>query len=298
LNVTNDSNTDDGRRCNHWWTAENLRRRRDQSTRDLKSIPGMVFFTVGLNILNLHQTANSLEHIQAKVLACLYMARLAWLPSSYQYAREACRALPLLFSRLRPHEVSDQLHQILTHTLTACLQLESDLARQLNTPSFISNLEPDCRLALESLGDQIELPPEPASPYQLYKDELRKLLCEFRHSVARTDSGSEPPTDAIKSFSDRARQCYHRLSLRHLSKSAPDLESGVMDLYAHAQLEDALFEINLPAIVYTAASTLPISNDLKMAAMDGLEAASNGIKICHDENGHVARACIPGFYHG
>jgi hypothetical protein len=56
-------------------------------------IPGLDYFACAINIINQHSTECQLEHILAKILACLYHGQLGRPAQSYYYIHEASDTL-------------------------------------------------------------------------------------------------------------------------------------------------------------------------------------------------------------
>ena len=112
--------------------------------KNMDVIPGLAYFTKAADIIGELSGGSDVSHIQAYLLAGLYMGQLARVVQSYFYIQKACIAAQILIqSTAYVHNTMSRARRNLTHfAFWSCLQLESDIAAELDLPtSGITNHE-------------------------------------------------------------------------------------------------------------------------------------------------------------
>ena len=108
----------------------------DPRGKNMDVIPGLAYFAVAADILGELSGGTGVPHIQANLLAGLYMGQLARIFPSYSYISQACTACQVLI------ESKDYRDKIITGTnrnliklvFWSCLQLESDIRAEMSLP--------------------------------------------------------------------------------------------------------------------------------------------------------------------
>ncbi|GJP98590.1 C6 finger domain protein [Aspergillus niger] len=99
-------------------------------------IPGLAFYAYAASILGIFQGVNSLQHVQAALLAGLYSGQLAHPFQSYGWISQAARACQVLVRSQRYREMRDgAVKDLYNFAYWTCFQLESEILAQLNLPN-------------------------------------------------------------------------------------------------------------------------------------------------------------------
>ncbi|KIW21762.1 uncharacterized protein PV07_12809 [Cladophialophora immunda] len=104
--------------------------------KNIDVIPGFAYFAKAADILGELPGGADLSHIQAYLLAGLYMGQLARSLPSYFYINKACVATQILI-RSTPYVTNTMKpprRNLVNFALWSCLQLESDIAAELELP--------------------------------------------------------------------------------------------------------------------------------------------------------------------
>lgn len=104
--------------------------------KNMDTIPGLAYFAKAADILGELPGGSDVSHIQANLLAGLYMGQLARIIPSYFYINKACIAAQLLIESTPYRENTMKLtrRNLINFAFWSCLQLESDIAAELELP--------------------------------------------------------------------------------------------------------------------------------------------------------------------
>lgn len=119
----------------------------DQYTQDCRNyqlnidrLPGAAYYSHAVSILGENVGGNTLLHVQASLLAGLYLAQYAFVYDSWKWIHMACTAWLMLLKEKEDNVEALLLHENLTYW--TCLILESDILAELHmVPSGVSTLE-------------------------------------------------------------------------------------------------------------------------------------------------------------
>ena len=113
--------------------------------KNMDQIPGLAYFACAADILGEHAGGIDVSHVQANLLAGLYMGQLARVFSSHHYISSACRACIMLISSTdyKKGRMRASRRILINLAFWSCLQLESDILAEFDAlPNRgISNLE-------------------------------------------------------------------------------------------------------------------------------------------------------------
>lgn len=104
--------------------------------KNMDAIPGLAYFAKAADILGELPGGTDVSHIQANLLAGLYMGQLARILPSYEYIMKACMAAQILIES-RPYKeqtIKPNRRNLINFAFWSCLQLESDIAAELELP--------------------------------------------------------------------------------------------------------------------------------------------------------------------
>lgn len=102
--------------------------------RNIDIIPGLAYYAPATDILgNLHGS-NDLAHVQAYLLAGLYIGQLARSFESFKWISSACVACRFLVRDPTLRKEKDPRKNMIKAAFWACLQLESDILAELDLP--------------------------------------------------------------------------------------------------------------------------------------------------------------------
>ena len=111
------------------------------SGKNMDVIPGLAYFSKAADILGEFPGAADVSHIQANLLAGLYMGQLARIWASHFYISVACRACVILIESTeykegeRDHsKMTKNRRNLINFAFWSCLQLESDILAEVELP--------------------------------------------------------------------------------------------------------------------------------------------------------------------
>lgn len=104
--------------------------------KNMDSIPGLSYFAKAADILGELPGGVAVSHIQANLLAGLYMGQLARIIPSHHYISVACHACQVLIesTRYRKHLMGKNERNLINFAFWSCLQLESDILAEVELP--------------------------------------------------------------------------------------------------------------------------------------------------------------------
>ncbi|PYH40042.1 putative C6 finger domain protein [Aspergillus saccharolyticus JOP 1030-1] len=184
----------DNRRASSDRTVHSHNRRR---LRNMDVIPGLAYYAYATQILGSLQGANSLDHVQAALLAGLYAGQLAHPFQSHGWIYQAARACQVLVRTKRYEQYVDgPLKDSIDFAYWTCLQLESDILAELDLPaSGISRSEG--RISLPKGKYTLTLPNEISAPSTMMmffysaQIHLRKVLNRVHTDLYKVERKGE-----------------------------------------------------------------------------------------------------------
>ncbi|OQV07394.1 Fungal Zn2-Cys6 binuclear cluster domain-containing protein [Cladophialophora immunda] len=104
--------------------------------KNMDVIPGLAYFAIAADILGELPGGADVSHIQAYLLAGLYMGQLARILPSYFYINKACVAAQILIESTPyvTNTMKPARRNLVNFAFWSCLQLESDIAAELELP--------------------------------------------------------------------------------------------------------------------------------------------------------------------
>ena len=104
--------------------------------KNMDVIPGLSYFAKAADIIGELPGGADVSHIQANLLAGLYMGQLARIIPSHSYISAACRACIILIETTAyvRNEMSKSRRNLINFAFWSCLQLESDILAEVELP--------------------------------------------------------------------------------------------------------------------------------------------------------------------
>lgn len=104
--------------------------------KNMDVIPGLSYFAKAADIIGELPGGVDVSHIQANLLAGLYMGQLARIIPSHYYISVACRACIILIetTAYSQKEMSKSRRNLINFAFWSCLQLESDILAEVELP--------------------------------------------------------------------------------------------------------------------------------------------------------------------
>ncbi|KAK4941850.1 hypothetical protein LTR10_018326 [Elasticomyces elasticus] len=104
--------------------------------KNMDNTPGLAYFAKAADILGELPGGTDVSHIQANLLAGLYMGQLARILPSYTYITNACMAAQILIqsTEYKERTMKPARRNLINFAFWSCLQLESDIAAELELP--------------------------------------------------------------------------------------------------------------------------------------------------------------------
>lgn len=104
--------------------------------KNMDVIPGLSYFAKAADIIGELPGGADVSHIQANLLAGLYMGQLARIIPSHSYISAACRACIILIETTAyvRNEMSRSRRNLINFAFWSCLQLESDILAEVELP--------------------------------------------------------------------------------------------------------------------------------------------------------------------
>lgn len=108
----------------------------DPRGKNMDVIPGLAYFAQGADILGELPGGSSVSHVQANILAGLYMGQLARIIPAHYYFSNACRGCIVLIesSEYKRKEMKAGKRNLINFAFWSCLQLESDILAEVELP--------------------------------------------------------------------------------------------------------------------------------------------------------------------
>ena len=177
---------------------------------NMNVIPGLAYFAKAADILGELPGGVDISHIQANLLAGLYMGRLARILPSHYYISVASRACQILIESTEYKEggkdsdkMSRPQRNLINFAFWSCLQLESDILAEVDLPpSGITRYE-GCQYQEMPTGITLDNIPEYTDHADIlrfysYQVQLRRTMNDIHSMLYRKKKGtSERPTNVL-----------------------------------------------------------------------------------------------------
>lgn len=165
--------------------------------KNMDVIPGLSYYAVAADILGELPGGVDVSHIQANLLAGLYMGQQARILPSHYYISVACRACQVLIESTdyKNGNMRPARRNLINFAFWSCLQLESDLLAEIDLPpSGITRYESTQHREMPT-GLTLESIPESASQEDIlrfysYQIQLRRTMNEV-HSALYKQKGPQ-----------------------------------------------------------------------------------------------------------
>ena len=118
-------------------TQAAISRPSDPRDKNMDVIPGLAYFAQGADILGELPGGSSVSHVQANILAGLYMGQLARIIPAHYYFSNACRGCIVLIESSEYKNKSTMKiakRNLINFAFWSCLQLESDILAEVELP--------------------------------------------------------------------------------------------------------------------------------------------------------------------
>jgi hypothetical protein len=104
--------------------------------KNMDAIPGLAYFAKAADILGELPGGSDISHVQANLLAGLYMGQLARIIPSYYYINKACNAVQILIESTAYVQgtMNPSRRNLINFAFWSALQLESDIAAEFSLP--------------------------------------------------------------------------------------------------------------------------------------------------------------------
>ncbi|RMZ92572.1 hypothetical protein DV736_g180, partial [Chaetothyriales sp. CBS 134916] len=109
--------------------------------KNMDVIPGLAYFAKAADILGEFPGGADISHVQANLLAGLYMGQLARIFPSHHYISVACHACQILIKsteykegKTNEQKMSKSRRNLINFAFWSCLQLESDILAEVDLP--------------------------------------------------------------------------------------------------------------------------------------------------------------------
>ena len=181
--------------------------------KNMDVIPGLAYFNVAADILGELPGGSDVSHIQAYLLAGLYLGQLARIIPSHFYINKACIAAQILIEST-PYvkgTMKRARRNLINFAFWSCLQLESDIAAELELP--LSNItryetpqhkEYPTKETMEPTDDAI-------LRFYSYQIQLRTTMNSVHSSLYRESKTHTRPGDTMVTSLDTNLEAWRSL---------------------------------------------------------------------------------------
>ena len=173
--------------------------------KNMDVIPGLSYFAIAADILGELPGGVDVSHIQANLLAGLYMGQLARILPSHYYISVACHACQILIESTdyKSKSIRQARRNLINFAFWSCLQLESDILAEVELPpSGITRYEGDQHLEIPTgvtLDDPKSLESEDILRFYSYQIQLRRTMNEVHSALYKKSkqTGQKPTMQMI-----------------------------------------------------------------------------------------------------
>ena len=168
--------------------------------KNMDQIPGLSYFARAADILGELPGGVDVSHIQANLLAGLYMGQMARILPSHSYISVACRACQVLIESTdyKSGTMRPARRNLINFAFWSCLQLESDILAEVELPpSGITRYESAQHREIPTgvTLDQSESPDsEDILRFYSYQIQLRRTMNEVHSALYKKTKQAQKPT--------------------------------------------------------------------------------------------------------
>lgn len=235
--------------------------------KNMDVIPGLAYFAKAADILGELPGGVDVSHIQANLLAGLYMGQLARIIPSHWYISNACRACQILI-RSKPYKnrtMSPERRNLINFAFWSCLQLESDILAEMDIPSsgiihkeasMLHEIPSALTISDPESEDATKRNPQEFLRHYSNQIQLRRTLNDAVHNIYNAQREQSKPTKLIETIGENLE------NWRYLLKDWgwDDNEHESTDIN-HARMRGkyygAKYIINRPALHYALSLSHP-----------------------------------------
>lgn len=230
--------------------------------KNMDVIPGLAYFAKAADILGELRGGIDVSHIQANLLAGLYMGQLARILSSLAYISDACKACQVLIQTAdyKEKKMPADRRNLINFAFWSCLQLESDILAEVPIPpSGITNKEaammfeiPTALTIEDPEKEKEESSKNDANDFLIHYSnqiQLRRTLNDAVHNIYTVDRDDDKPVRLIETIGENLEN-WRRL-LKDMDWIDEEHESSdINQARMRAKYYGARYIINRPALLY------------------------------------------------
>ncbi len=271
--------------------------------KNMDVIPGLAYFAKAADILGELPGGVDVSHIQANLLAGLYMGQLARIIPSHWYIANACRACQILIrsADYKENKMPAERRNLINFAFWSCLQLESDILAEMDIPSsgiihkeYSMLLEVPNALTIADPDKEPEESPR-TNPQEFLRHysnqiQLRRTINDAVHNIYSTAREHSKPPKLVETVTENLESW--RQLLRDWDWDEHDHESTDIN---HARMRGkyygAKYIINRPALHYAlsvASPGTPMSQP-SQSPLGGLHSDVTSPALLHQNNSMASR---------
>ena len=256
--------------------------------KNMDTIPGLAYFAKAADILGELPGGADVSHIQANLLAGLYMGQLARIFPSHYYISVACRACQILIESTEykdGEKDSDKMtkprRNLINFAFWSCLQLESDILAEVDLPpSGITRYEGRQHQEMPT-GITLDNIPESTGHADIlrfysYQVQLRRTMNDI-HSMLYGKKGkaqSKRPTSALLEILNENLENWRKM-LGDWDWDDNEYESADINIARmRAKYYGAKYIIHRPSLQYLLRNSLPQTPSIKHSDSPQAQAGS------------------------
>lgn len=274
--------------------------------KNMDVIPGLAYFAKAADILGELRGGIDVSHIQANLLAGLYMGQLARILSSLAYISDACKACQVLIQTAdyKEKKMPAERRNLINFAFWSCLQLESDILAEVPIPpSGITNKEaammfeiPTALTIEDPEKEKEESSKNDANDFLIHYSnqiQLRRTLNDAVHNIYTVDRDDDKPVRLIETIGENLEN-WRRL-LKDMDWSDEEHQSqDINQARMRAKYYGARYIINRPALLYALKvahkeSATPLSHPSESPLGGGYASGNTSPAMAHQNNSHSGR---------
>lgn len=270
--------------------------------KNMDVIPGLAYFAKAADILGELPGGVDVSHIQANLLAGLYMGQLARVIPSHWYISNACRACQILIrsKAYKNRTMPPERRNLINFAFWSCLQLESDILAEMDIPSsgiihkeasMLHEIPSALTISDPESEDATKRNPQEFLRHYSNQIQLRRTLNDAVHNIYNAQREQTKPTRLIETIGENLE------SWRSLLKDWDwdDEEHESTDIN-HARLRGkyygAKYIINRPALHYAlslAHPATPMSQSSESPMEKGIQSEQTSPAVTHHSHLPMSR---------
>ncbi|KAK5081421.1 hypothetical protein PMZ80_011160 [Knufia obscura] len=227
-------------------------------------IPGLAYFAKAAGILGELPGGVDVSHVQANLLAGLYMGQLARVIPSHWYIANACRACMILIesSEFKEKKMSRERRNLINFAFWSCLQLESDILAEVDLPpsgivategAMAFEIPDDFTVADPEAEGYVPGTKDPTADHYSNQIQLRRTINDAVNHIYNSSRESEKPSEAIISTITEILESWRELTRERLDWDWEEDEFESTDINLarmRGKYYGAKYLINRPALQY------------------------------------------------